>query len=119
MLLETYMKWSVVFLIAFIAAWFLNSHVLLYFFPYTNTEEYYKFIAARNVAYETMFLTLIVGIYIESKGLLKALSCFIMILVLASVIDKAVFKITTYLYSDLVLILIALAASYMVYGRNK
>ncbi len=105
--------------IAFLAIWFLNSHVLLYFFPYTTADEYYRFIAARNVVYEAMFLSLIVAIYLQSSGIVKAMACFAMILVAASVIDKAFFKITDYLWSDLVLVLIALAASGMVYGRNK
>jgi len=103
----------------FIGAWFLNSHVLLYFFPYTTAEEYYRFIAARNVTYEAMFLTLIGAVYLQSTGIVKALSCFAMILVTASIIDKAIFKITSYLYSDIVLVIIALIVSVVVYGRNK
>ncbi len=106
-------------IIAFIAVWFLNSHVLLYFFPYKTHEEYYVFISKSNIAYEVMILALTVAIYLQSRGIVKALSCFAMIIVTGSVIDKALFKITDYLWSDLVLVLIALALSGMVYGRNK
>lgn len=65
-----------------------------------------------------MFLVLIGAIYLETEGILKAMSCFIMILVAASVIDKAFFKITTYIYSDLVLIVVALTASWIVW-KNR
>lgn len=101
-----------------IATWFLNSHVLLYLFPYGDShEKYYAFIAKSNITYELMMLFAIGAAYIESKGILKAMSCFIMILVFASIIDKAVFKITDYLYSDIIFVFVALTVSWIVWKK--
>lgn len=105
--------------ILLIITWFANSHVLLYLFPYKTHEEYYAFIAKSNIAYEIMLLLAVAVAFFETKGMLKALATFIMILVFASVIDKAIFRITTYIYSDIVLVFVALVVSRFVYGRNK
>ncbi len=113
------MKWAIGFVSLFIIGWFSNTYVLLKLFPYSTQSEYYRFIQARNIVYEGMFLTLITALYLTSKGVMKGISCFIMILVAASVIDKAIFDVTTYLKSDLILVLIALTVSILVYGRNK
>lgn len=103
--------------ILLIITWFANSHVLLYLFPYTTHEEYYAFIAKSNIAYEIMLLLAVAVAFFETKGMLKALATFIMILVFASVIDKAIFRITWYLWTDILLVVLALIASWTVWKK--
>lgn len=108
-----------ILLVLFLAAWFLNWPVLSSQFDLNSCAEQYKFWKVRVIIFESMFLLLAVVCFLSCRGLTKALSCFSVIIVAGSIVDKAVFKISDYVYGDIVLVVLGIIASYIVYGRSK
>lgn len=107
--------------IILIAGYLLNSPILKLVYPKVS-EDYYQYIAfvsARNIFYEGMFLLFSLVIFRATHGITKSLITFLMVLVGGSFVDKAIFKITWYLYSDILLVGVAILTAYLVYARNK
>lgn len=97
-----------------------NSVVLTMIFPNVSTDysEYIKFVSERNKVYEFMFTGFFLVSFLDSKRLPKSVSCFFMILTCGSFIDKTIFNITHYLFSDIILLIVALLISIYVYVRE-
>lgn len=102
-------------------AYLLNYCVLLWLYPDVSNsqEEYYKFISSRNIVYEGMFFMFFVLVFLLSEGFMKSVACFFVIMTAGSLIDKAVFHMTEYLISDIILAIIAIAISVYVYFFRK
>ena len=84
----------------------------------TKWDEYIKYYAERNIVYEIMFfLFCLVAVY-STRGISKALFCFLDVMIGGSVIDKALFKITYYIYTDLILIVIATCTAFIIYNHD-
>lgn len=110
----------VVPVILFGLAYLLNSVILERIYPNVSKDyyEYFEFIATRNKVYEAMFSVLLFALYLNTKGLLKAIACGILILTTSSFIDKTVFNITQYLYSDIAIVVLSVILSIYVYVRQ-
>ena len=103
-----------------VVAYFANSYVLYKVYPNVSTDyvEFTRFYYTRNVVYEFMFLSCFVVSFLGGDRLTKAISCFGMIVTAGSLIDKAVFKITNYLVSDVALVLLSVVVSIYIYARS-
>lgn len=104
-------------------AFILNSVVLTRIYPNVSTDldEYYKFVAMRNNVYEVMFALFFWLTYLSSErgSVLRFIACALMILAAGSVIDKCFFGITTYLKSDILLIILSIVISLYVFLRER
>lgn len=112
------MKTAILILLG--AAYILNSIVLqlVYLDVSKTVEGYYDYVAARNIVYEWMFALFFLLSYLLSEKLMKAISCFFMVLAASSVIDKCFFGITEYLKSDILLVIFSAIISFSVYVRE-
>lgn len=81
-------------------------------------QQYY-FWEVRSVIYELMFLSLSIVCFIQGNGLVKALSCFAIIMVAGSIVDKVFFRITDYNFGDIVLVFLGIITSVAIYGRTR
>lgn len=105
--------------IVLIMLYFGNSIVFKYIYDTSICSEFVKFYASRNIVYEIMFfLFCIVGFY-NTRGLTKAFLCFLAVMIFGSVVDKAFFKITYYIYTDFVVSIIATCISYIIYQHDR
>ncbi len=96
-------------------AFVLNAYILTRIYPANSTDldVWFTMDTKRHLVYEFMFAAFFWLTYSLSDRLLKAVSCCFAILSTGSVIDKC-FGITSYLKSDILLIIISIAVS--VYG---
>ena len=105
--------------IVLILLYFGNSVIFRYVYDTTDCGEFVKFYAERNIVYEIMFfLFCMIGFY-NTRGWSKALLCFLGVMIAGSVIDKAIFKITYYIYTDIILFVIAVCASIIIYNHDR
>ncbi len=105
--------------IVLILLYFGNSVVFRYLYDTTECGEFVKFYAERNIVYEIMFfLFCMIGFY-NTRGLAKMFLCFLGVMIFGSVIDKAFFRITTYIYSDFIIVVIAICTSYIIYNHDR
>lgn len=99
-----------------------NYKVLLMIYPLAETDyyEFRKFYYERNKVYEFMFTGFFLVSFLDSKNRLsKSVACFFMTLTCGSFIDKTIFGISKYLWSDLILVLVAFIISIYVYVREN
>lgn len=115
------MKWlTVIFVALFIGAWFLNYPVLSKQFDMDSCMAQIQFWTARALVYKFMFLFLCIVCFLSTNGLTKAFTCFALILIIGDIVDKLLFRISSYVYSDIILIILGLITSYYVaYGRTR
>lgn len=109
----------IVLIILFIVLWFGNSPYLQGLHDVTTKEGWMDFAMERFKVYELMMLALASVCFISCSGVSKAFACFAVIMIAGSVIDKIVFGVLGYVYSDVILIVVGLAVSLFVYGRTK
>lgn len=104
--------------VVLIILYFGNS-TIRYIYNLNDCGEYVKFYAARNVVYEIMlFLFCMIGFY-NTRGLTKAFLCFLGVMIFGSIIDKGLFKITYYIYTDIVIGVIAICISIIIYNHDR
>lgn len=77
----------------------------------TNFDVWRHYFIINNAGYDTMLFFMAFVTFLNVKGVLKLLSCFLVIMTGGSFIDKVVFGLNQYLYSDLILIVIAVSLS--------
>src|SRR5688572_11723257 len=115
---STAKSWTRWIIVAFIVFWFLNSFVLQKFY---NVSDYYgwvEFVNIRWIVYEFMFLMLTVSLFFRGAQFEKALLCFISMLIVGSIAEK-LFGLHSYMYSDLVLIVLSLIVSFIVWKKFR
>lgn len=102
------------------AAFVLNAYILTRIYPDNSTDldVWFKMDTKRHLVYEFMFAAFFWLTYSLSNKLLKSVTCGFAILATGSVIDKC-FGITTYLKSDILLIIISIAVSVYVFIRER
>lgn len=105
--------------IVLIVLYFGNSILFRYLYDTTDCGEFVKFYAERNIVYEIMFFLFCMMAFYNTRGLTKSLLCFLGVMIAGSVIDKTFFKITYYVYTDLILIVIASCASFIIYNHDR
>lgn len=114
------MKWLTAILIAlFIGAWFMNYPILSKQFDMESCMAQISFWTARALVYKFMFLFLCIVCFVSTNGLTKAFTCFALVLIIGDLVDKIIFGFNTYVYGDIILILLGLIASYYTYGRTR
>jgi hypothetical protein len=100
---------------------------LTYFFPRAGEEweVWQKYYIAKDATYDFLFVitSWLVFSLAEGKPRLKAVAAFALIMTAGSFIDKVIFSLNQYLWSDVLLIGLGLLASWRVYkaeyGRHK
>lgn len=102
-------------------AYLFNSPILVMLYPKVSEDyyQYVEFVSVRANVYECMFFLFFTVVYLQSKRLVKSLSCSMMILTAGSVVDKLIFGFKGYLYTDLILIAVAIVISIKVYVREN
>lgn len=112
------MRLTAIILLA--ACYMLNSPILQMVYPKVS-EDYYQyvaFVAARAKVYECMFFLFFWLLFVESKRMVKSIAAFGMIVTAGSVVDKLFFGFYDYLYSDYILVVVAIIISIRVYVRE-
>lgn len=107
-----------VVLIGFVVLWFVNFALLSRIYDTTIYEEYLSFWRMRGVLYDGMFFCISMILFLSWKGAEKALACFMVIVTMGSLVDKAIFSITDYAFGDIVLVILGIIISVIVYGRE-
>jgi hypothetical protein len=114
------MKWVLSILLGlFLVAWFLNYRLLTNIHDITSCMGQYYFWVDREKIYKFMMLFLAGVCFIQGSGVVKAFSCFIVIIISGDLIDKLFFGITGYVLADILLIVLALVASVIVYRNER
>lgn len=105
--------------VVLILLYFGNSVIFRYIYDTTKCSEFIKFYAERNMVYEIMFfLFCMIGFY-NSSGWTKYFLCFLGVMIAGSVIDKVLFKITDYVYTDLLLVAIAICTTFTIRNHAR
>jgi uncharacterized membrane protein len=108
----------------FVVMFFTCQLVLSYFFPLhkDDLEEWQRYFMAKDAAYDLMFvLSSWLVFSLAEKPLLKAIAAFALIMTAGSFVDKVIFQLNQYLWSDVLLTVLGIIASWRVYkhGRHK
>lgn len=85
------------------------------------SEDYYQyveFVAVRAKVYECMFFLFFWLVYLQAGKMVKSLAASMMVLTAGSVVDKLIFGFTSYLYTDFILVGLAIIISIKVYVRE-
>jgi hypothetical protein len=106
-------------IIGFVLLWFLNYSILQNVYDVSVYEQYLQFWKARGIIYDSMFCCVALLLFVSYRGVEKALSCFMVVVTLGSVIDKLLFEVTGYVRGDIILVLLGMIASYIVYARDR
>jgi len=109
---------NIVLISAFVLMFHLNYPFLVWLYPNFETVEFDDFYFSRARIYETMFLISAIVFYLNTKGETRAVSTFGLVIVAASWIDKVIYKIHEYLFSDSFLIIIAAGTAFYIYKKD-
>ncbi len=98
----------------------LTELTLEYFFPTArvNFEIWVKYFIRKDQMYDIMFFLSFLLVFWKMKGFDKSIALFITIMAGGSVLDKLIFGVNQYVWSDLVLIFVAIAVSLYKYFKN-
>lgn len=77
----------------------------------TDFDTWMHYFIIKDAIYDTMLFFMAFIVFCNVHSLVKALACFLVIMSGGSFIDKVVFGLNQYLYSDLILIVIAVSLS--------
>lgn len=99
--------------------WFLNSVILKRIYDVSVYDQYLVFWNTRGALYDALFACTSFTFTGLTKGKLKALAVFMFIITLGSFLDKALFKIADYMYSDIVLIISGVIVAVLIYKRDE
>lgn len=104
----------------FILMFCLTEFTLRYFLPLAVTDwnVWLTYFNIKDAAYDVMFFIASYLIYSISTKLLKALAAFALILTGGSVVDKVIFGINGYLWSDILLVSLGIGAAVYVYKKE-
>lgn len=104
-----------------VLAYLFNSDVAEMAFPDAKTSynEWIKYYELRNKIYEVVFFLMFLFAFLNTRGLLKAISAFAMAVSCASVIDKIFLNITEFIWTDWAVITFGVMAGIYVYLRQK
>ncbi len=108
-----------VLLVLFIVVWFLNYPILSGMYDLESCIQQYEFWKLRSKVYELMFFILSVVCFLSLKGFAKSVSCFVVVIIAGSIVDKMFFGVTGYVLADILLIVLALVASVIVYRNER
>src|SRR5688572_58293 len=106
-------------IVLFLVFWFLNYPILSRQFDMDSCMDQIRFWAARELVYKGMFLFLSITCFFSTHGLLKALTCFAIVLIVGDLVDKLLFGITGYVIGDIFLIISGIIISVITYGRSR
>jgi hypothetical protein len=111
-------------IILFVVMFFVSELTLTYFFPRAGEhwEEWQRYFIAKDAAYDLMIvLSSWLVFSLADKPLLKAIAAFALIMTAGSFVDKVIFQLNQYLWSDVLLTVLGIFASWRVYkhGRHK
>ena len=101
-----------------------NELTLTHFLPMARThfETWLQYFIVRDAIYDAMFFISFIVLYWALPGIGKSIAAFGVFLTGGSFIDKVIFGLNQYLYSDIILVIMALLFSlyvYKRYGRSK
>jgi hypothetical protein len=90
---------------------------LSYFFPdrRTDFEVWSKYFVVKDAIYDIMFFLSFLIVFWNTTKATKSLAAFIVIVSGGSVIDKVIFNLNMYLWSDIIMILMAAIVSVHLY----
>lgn len=112
---------NVILLVLIALAFCLTEEVTLtYFFPMaaTDWDTWVKYFIAKDGTYDAMFFAFSLLLVWNVKEIrAKAICAFLLIVTGGSFIDKVIFGINKYMYSDIVLITGAIIVSIYLYLR--
>lgn len=107
------------FMVLFLILWYANYPVLSSKFDLESCMGQYNFWVSREIVYEFMFVLLGLVCLFSTGGLLKAISAFVVVMIIGDLVDKCVFGITDYVFGDIFLIVVGIIVSVVIYGRAK
>lgn len=102
-------------------SYFLNYPILIRIYPKVS-EDYYQYIDFVSVRFKLYDMMLACAFWIifmvANNRFMKSFACFLMVLASCSFIDKAVFHVSNYLASDIIMVIVSLIVSINVYVRK-
>ena len=109
----------IVIAIACILVYLFNSIALSRLYDMSDYNQFVEAYYIRCSLYEVIFCLLFYSLYAANTGILRAVFCFAFVLCAASCVDKLVFKISHYLWSDILVVVAAILLAYVVYKKEK
>jgi hypothetical protein len=108
---------NIISLIAVALMFCLGQLTLSYFFPnrVSDFEVWERYFVAKDALYDLMFFLVFLIVFWNTQKLSKAIAAFLVIVSGGSFIDKVIFNLNMYLWSDIVLIVVALILSVHLY----
>jgi len=105
-----------ILIILFIALWFSNYWICAYYYPNFKTEyiEWGKFVFLREWIYEVMFFILLISSIFKPSRAIRALIFSTSVVVALSIVDK-ITGVSSYSYSDIVVIAFAVFIGVLYY----
>lgn len=99
----------------------VNYKLLMAVYPRAEKDwnEFLEFYNTRNIIYEWMWFLFFCIIFNVGDRVLRTVSVFGLVVVSGSLIDKALFKISHYIPTDLLLVLIGIFVAHKVYKYGK
>lgn len=112
------MKWlGIISVIAYLG----NSILIGKLYPNVSTD-YDQFISAyylRNKIYEVMFCLFFLACMLGFKGFTRAVFAFGFVMCAASCFDKIILNVSQYLWTDILVVIVAFGAALYGYKRQK
>lgn len=100
---------------------FTTEWTLTYFLPTAATDfnVWMKYFMAKDAAYDIMFFLMFLVCFWSTRGFAKATSAAMVVMSGGSVIDKVIFGLNQYLWSDILLTALALLYGWRTYKFEK
>src|SRR4029079_13383210 len=105
-------------LLGIVVSMFCFAQVTLdYFLPEakTNFDVWMHYFIIKDATYDTILFLMALVTFLNVRGLPKAISCFALLIMGGSFIDKVIFNVNQYLYSDIILIVLSIILSIHLY----
>ncbi len=84
----------------------------------TNFDVWLHYFIIKDAAYDTMLFFMALVTFLNVHRIAKAVACYALMVTGGSFIDKVIFSINQYLYSDVILIGLSLVISVYLYFKK-
>lgn len=82
-------------------------------------QAYVEYMGLRDKIYEFTLFWLFFLIYRQGERVIKSVSVGGMVLILGSLIDKVIFKMNHYMYSDVILVILSILLAIRTYKNER
>jgi hypothetical protein len=107
--------------IVLVVAYLGNYSLITRIFPLweSDYDQFVQGYKLRNKIYEVMFCLLFYIAMVSNKGFTRAVFAFVFVMCAASCFDKIILHVSHYLWTDTLVVAVALLAAYYGYKRQS